>query len=129
MIDEAVLGSECSYKKHVFADGVPFAMRRTDIGGDNMLHRKGDQLAIQHGKNCAGRNGHRGKQALAVDSTLADSCVGNVADALYFVIHAITFEIRYLRGFTSQYENHHGHHHDEHEPGTPPSPLAPAKMM
>lgn len=58
MVDEAVLGSECPNQKHIFADGVPFTMRRTDIGGDNMLLGKRDQLTIKHRKNCAGWDGH-----------------------------------------------------------------------
>lgn len=87
MIDEAVLGPERSHQKHVFADGVPFAMRRTDVSGDDMLLGKGDQLAIKHGKDCAGRDRHRGKQSLPVNSTLTDFCVGNIVNDAGFVIH------------------------------------------
>ena len=87
MIDKTVLGSECPHQEHVFADGIPFAMRRTDVGGDNMLPGKGDQLAIKNGKDCTDRNGRHGKQPLSVDSALTDSCVGNIVNDVDFVVH------------------------------------------
>ena len=86
MIDEAVFGPERPHQEHVFADGVPFAMRRTDVGGDNILLGKRDQLAIKHGKDCAGWNGRQGKQPFSVDSTLADSGVGNIVNDANFVV-------------------------------------------
>ena len=87
MIDKAVFGPERPHQEHVFADGVPFAMRRTDVSGDYILLGKRDQLAIKHGKDCAGWNGRHGKQSLSVDSTLSNSCVGNIVNDVDFVVH------------------------------------------